>query len=44
MYYLAIKNEVVLFSGKCGTGNHNVKCNIPDSERQILQVFSHMGN
>jgi hypothetical protein len=27
-----------------GTGDHHVKQNNPDPKRQILHVFSHMGN
>jgi hypothetical protein len=44
-YYSAIKkNEIMSFVGKMAIiGDHHVKQNMPDSERQTPHVFSHMG-
>jgi hypothetical protein len=42
-YYSATKkNEIVTCMKIDGTGDHHVKQNKPDSERQILHILSHM--
>jgi hypothetical protein len=45
-YYSAIKkNRSMSVAGKMDeNGDHNIKQNKPDSERQLLHIFSHAWN
>jgi hypothetical protein len=42
-YSVIKKNEIMLFVGKMdGIGDHHVKGNKPDSERQLSNVFARL--